>query len=108
MEWLFKFEGLSKRSEYWAIVVVLFFVGLFVGIGIFGPLLMVDPTGIISILLILAFIVATTWVTLAATARRCRDADISPYWCLIMLVPYISLIATVVFGCIPSVETNQE
>ncbi len=101
MERFFSFNGLTQRSEYWAVMVVTLVAGFFLGFGI-GGLFMAESTAILGFILFSALFVASAWLTLATTARRCRDAGVSPYWCLAMLVPYVSFVATIVFGIIPS------
>lgn len=101
MEKFFSFYGLTQRSEYWAVMVIMLVAGFFLGFGI-GGMFLADATAILGLILFLALFVVSVWLTLATTARRCRDAGISPYWCLAMLVPYVSFVATIVFGVIPS------
>lgn len=106
MEKFFSFYGLTQRSEYWAVMVITLVAGFFLGFGI-GGMFLSDATAILGLILILGLMVVSAWLTLATTARRCRDAGISPYWCLVMLVPYVSFIATIVFGVIPTDQTQH-
>lgn len=102
----FSFYGLAQRSEYWAVMLILVVSGFFLGFGV-GGLLLSDNTIILGLILLLVLTVISGWVILATTARRCRDAGISPYWCLALLVPYVSPVATVVFGIIPTNTTQH-
>jgi uncharacterized membrane protein YhaH (DUF805 family) len=97
----FSFNGFTPRSEYWAIIVILLVVGYILGMGA-GAMIFIDETFFPGLILLLGLIVVSVWLSLATTARRCRDAGISPYWCLVMLIPYVSFIATIVFGIIPT------
>lgn len=105
MEKFFSFYGLAQRSEYWAVMLILFVASFFIGFGLTGMLLS-ENTLILGLILFLVIAFVSIWLTLATTARRCRDAGISPYWCLALLVPYVSLVATIVIGVIPT-DTTQ-
>lgn len=104
----FEFIGTSSRSEYWAInlisylvfLPILLIVGFIVSVGGF--------TGVIvGLLLIFLGGIAITWLALAVTVRRCRDAGLNPWFTLTVLLPYIAVIPIIIFGCIPKKETND-
>jgi uncharacterized membrane protein YhaH (DUF805 family) len=101
MERFFKFDGYVQRSEYWATVLIIMVAGFFLGFGL-GTFMLFEELALFALLLLLALMVVAIWISLAVTAKRCRDAGISPYWCLVMLVPYVSFVATIVFGVIPT------
>lgn len=103
----FSFEGLTARSEYWATVIVILICSIISGF-IGGYSSSVGTMTADSALIVLgAFamvigLVVCVWANLALTARRCRDAGLSPWWTVVMVIPYISIIATIVFGCLPT------
>lgn len=105
----FSFDGLTARSEYWATTIIILVgsvVSGFIG-GFFGGVgSSLESSGLVAFGLISMFIglIACFWASLAVTARRCRDAGITPWWALTLLLPYISIIAIIVFGCIATEE----
>jgi uncharacterized membrane protein YhaH (DUF805 family) len=99
----FDFDGRITRSEYWAIYLIT--------IGLMFPVtfvigLMAMTHSIIGILLSTAlmvlFFVGLLVVYGATSAKRCRDAGISPWFALALLIPTIQFICFIVFGCLPS------
>lgn len=107
----FSFNGFATRSEYWAVMVIAFVLSVING-GIAGFCSRVgelsdDPFSLIfGLILIILTLFFSVWVTLATAARRCRDAGISPWWTLATMIPYISWIPIIVFGCLNSESKN--
>ena len=95
MKHYFDFNGVTKRQEYWAII-LLSFLGMALGMT-----LTIDEN-ILSLLIALAVLIGTFWLILATTVRRLRDAGLNTWWILVTLIPYIGTVATIVFGCIPT------
>lgn len=98
----FSFMGDSTRQEYWAVLAIVF--GGTIVLSFLLTLIMVSGTSgaVIGGILMLALVVAGIWLQFAVGARRCRDADISPWWVLTYLLPYANLAALVVFGVLPT------
>jgi uncharacterized membrane protein YhaH (DUF805 family) len=107
----FSFQGLAKRQEYWATTLLTFFVGWMVyvvSVILAGIVAFASPMtgGFLIIVLTLAWLVGSVWLTLATTIRRCRDADIHVLWVLLWFVPFINFWWWIVAGCLPSVDKN--
>lgn len=96
---VFGFEGVAKRQEYWAVQIVAF-VYVVAALIIVGNPFLTDLTA----LLVLFGFIATVWALLATTVRRLRDAGISLWWMLVYLIPYVSTVAAIAFGCIKTKE----
>ena len=98
------FNRCAKRSEYWGILLCLFglmFVivavaSIFITSGTFGTIL--------GIPMLLVGGVLMTWVSVATTAARCRDAGINPWFTAACFIPYIGTIVAIVIGCLKSKE----
>lgn len=107
----FSFYGLAKRQEYWAVTILTFTIGwmlyflslILAGVVAFGSLL---TTGLLVILLTLAWIVGSFWLVLATTVRRCRDSDIHILWTLLWFIPFINFWWWIVAGCLPTIDAN--
>ena len=107
----FSFQGLAKRQEYWATTLLTFFVGWMVyvvSVILAGIVAFASPMtgGFLIIVLTLAWLVGSVWLTLATTIRRCRDADIHVLWVLLWFVPFINFWWWIIAGCLPSVDKN--
>jgi uncharacterized membrane protein YhaH (DUF805 family) len=92
MQWVmrgFSFDGRIRASEY--VGYWLFTVGFQIGaVMLFGASLALgDVIGIaVGVLLILPVYLGATWISLAATVKRFRDANLSPWvWLLLVLGP---------------------
>jgi len=99
MKEYFNFEGKAKRQEYWGVIITVMLV-------ILASTVMIEA-GALGALIGLIVLLASLWVLLATTVRRLRDADLSTFWVLVTLIPYIGTVATIVIGCIGSVEKNE-
>jgi len=98
----FNFDGTITRSEYWAVylitlgllIPVMFVVGVLSWLGVLGMLL--------STALLVFVLVTFTIVYATASVKRCRDAGISPWFALALLIPTVNFVCWIVFGCLPS------
>ena len=63
-------------------------------------------SGTLGALIALAVFIAALWALLAVTVKRLRDAGLSTWWTLAILVPYVGTIATIVFGFIGSKKAD--
>ena len=97
MQKYFNFNGTAKRQEYWA-VVLLSILALLVGTVI------VEGGSALAGLVALIILVGALWALFATTARRLRDADLNMFWIILIIIPYVSFVATIVFGVVKSKE----
>ena len=98
MKEYFKFDGTAKRQEYWAVIVlsIVAYVAGFIFL----------ESGTLGALIALALFIAALWALIAVTVKRLRDAGLSTWWTLAILVPYVGTIATIVFGFIGSKKAD--
>ena len=101
MKQYFNFNGVAKRQEYWAVVIISILAM------VIGFVALEDPSTI-AVVFGLVTLVATIWAILATTVRRLRDAGLNVWWILVTLIPYVGTVATIVFGCIGSVESKDD
>lgn len=103
MEKYFKFNGVAARSEYWAVMIIAFFASFTVGF--IGGMFLAAGSNVALALgaaLVVGAIVASAWLVIATTVRRCRDAGINVWWTLAACVPYIGFVVAIVIGAIPT------
>jgi uncharacterized membrane protein YhaH (DUF805 family) len=108
----FSFLGKATRSEFWAINLITIFAGW---IALIGFLILAGVFALMSELLggmmvlsvFLAWLIGTIWLVLSVGVRRCRDADISPFWVILLVIPVLFIIMTIVLGVLPSVDKNH-
>ena len=99
MKEYFKFDGTAKRQEYWAVFILSVLAYLF-------GFVLLEGGDTIGALIALCIFVATLWALIAVTVKRLRDAGLSTWWTLAILVPYVGTIATLVCGCIGSKKAD--
>ena len=99
MKKYFDFNGVAKRQEFWAVHIA----GI---IAIVIAMTMLEGSGALGALIALVALIATLWAIIAVTVKRLRDAGLNTWWILAVLVPYVGTVATIVFGCIGSKETE--
>ena len=99
MKEYFNFNGIAKRQEYWAVHIVSILV-------LFLAMAMLEGAGALGALVVLVALVATLWAIIAVTVKRLRDAGLSTWWLLAVLVPYVGTVATIVFGCLSSAKQD--
>ncbi len=93
----FKFSGTAKRSEYWAVYIILLLV---IFITSFAHQVSSNLGSVVSLVIFLPMVS----VFVATVVRRVRDAGLNPWWAGAMIIPAVGTIAFIVFGCIKSVE----
>lgn len=98
---IFSFDGTSTRSTYWGTVLANF-LGTVILALILGAIF---PASLASVVLLAVF-VASGWISLANTAKRCRDAGITPWWALATFVPFVNLVVVLVVGCLATTTTE--
>lgn len=100
----FSFNGTSTRSEFWAVqllTLVLTMVSTLL-VGIISPAFGLDFQGPIALLMIMAILLSAINLHIATTCRRLRDAGVSPWFTLCLLIPYIGFIVFIIFGMLDS------
>lgn len=100
------FKGRATRSEYWyfmlfyiLMLVLPLIIAGFIGLGEDGKNIM---TGIALIVLIIHII-----PSLAVSVRRLHDINLSGWWYLVSLIPYVGAIIFSILVMIDSKEDNQ-
>lgn len=97
----FSFSGTATRSEFWGVLFIttalIFTVSFVFG---FAVALQATLLGAASLVALVMVALASIWLCFATTARRCRDAGISPWWTLATIIPYVGTIVFIVLGCI--------
>lgn len=96
----FSLEGRSSRRSYW----LRFFLPIAVTFFLWGMFLVVDVSGVPSVLLYgLAFplLAVLIWSGIAISIKRLHDFDAAGLWVLLAFLPYVGPIFTVVIGLVP-------
>ena len=107
----FKFEGRSRRAEYWWPVLALFLFSIIIQIvsGIFVA--MGDAGAIIAGLLMLVSVVVSlgTFIpSIAVAFRRLHDTDRSAWWLLIGFIPLIGAIVLIIFFALEGTKGSNK
>jgi len=100
MKEYFDFNGVAKRQEFWAVHIISILVLVL-------AMAMLEGAGALGALVALVALVAALWVVLAVNVKRLRDVGLNTWWVLVVLVPYVGTVATIVFGCLRSVEQDD-
>lgn len=101
------FDGIASRSEYWGVILISWAFAaitmmLAAGFSITGYLGM-----IIGFIAMVVVNVLTIWAGLATSVRRCKDAGINPWFVLTLIIPYVNIVTTIVFGVLESKTDNK-
>jgi uncharacterized membrane protein YhaH (DUF805 family) len=102
----FLFKGRAQRQEFWAVMLsscVLGFLLGSIGLIFFSTANLIEAALLCNVFLV----VILSWLNLATAARRCRDAGISPLWIISYIIPYLGVIALIVFGTIRSKDVEE-
>jgi uncharacterized membrane protein YhaH (DUF805 family) len=99
-ETLFSFEGRIKRSTYWGYVLLL--VPIWVG----GVLIDLAATGQPGVFYAIGVIICF-WPGLALSIKRCHDRNRSGWFCLISLIPIISIWYLIEIGFLRGTEGDN-
>ncbi len=92
------FDGRARRQEYW--MFVLFYLLVYLGLGIIGSLL---DTMVLTALFSLAALVPS----ISICTRRLHDTGRTGWWQLIGLIPLIGWVVMIVFLVQDSQDDNQ-
>lgn len=107
----FDFGRLANRSEYWATLILTSVAALVLTLVSLTPVGLAggdSAAAILSLILILAVMVAGVWITLAVSVARCRSAGINPWWTAALILPYVGFVVMIVLGCLaPRVSEAQ-
>ena len=108
----FSFLGKATRSEFWATNLIVIFAGwiALVGMLIFSGAVAIGSEvvgGLFVLSSFAAWLVGSLWLILAVGVRRCRDADISVFWVIPLMLPVLFVIMTIILGVLPSVDKNH-
>ena len=103
----FSFSGKATRSEFWAINLIVIFGGWIALIGALvfsaGVALASETIGGLFVLSsFAAWFIGCLWLIIAVGIRRCRDAGISPFWIIPLVLPILFVIMTIILGVLPS------
>jgi uncharacterized membrane protein YhaH (DUF805 family) len=106
MHLLFSFQGRIRRLHYWMATICAWVVYLVI-VGILASVLGIgrspgSPAGLV----LLPFVIAYAWVTLALGMKRCHDRDKSGWWLLLFyVVPVIGWIwGFIELGCLDGTQ----
>ncbi len=88
-----KFDGRVSRRQYWMFALFSFLISFV--LGIIGGLIPV--LGIISLLYVLALVVPSVGLSI----RRLHDLNLSGWFFLICLIPFVGVIALLILFCLP-------
>ena len=102
------FRGRSRRSEYWwvqlfhILVLLVPYILLFAIGGIQSG--QMNILGVILMIAILVYALAVLIPGLAVSFRRLHDRDMSAWWLLIGLIPYLGSLVLLVFYVLPGTK----
>lgn len=103
-------EGSASRQEYWAIILICYFILTF--FGSFTSLFYFIPSWMILRFLVGSFMLVIfagiLYIMFAVAFRRCKDIGINSWFSLTLLIPTINLIAIIVFGLLPKGKTDDK
>lgn len=94
----FSWTGTAGRSEYWAVIIITWLLGI---VGVLAGIGMASIGGaaaFIGGLVIVAVVILELWAVFSTAVRRCRSAGITPWWALALLVPYVGFVIMIVLG----------
>lgn len=101
----FDFQGRSRRREYWMFILgyILFVAVMALVMIAFNGGSSSDPSGlaIIPAAVIVLALLALIIPSLAVQVRRFHDRDMSGWFVLLNLVPYLGGLIVLVFMCLP-------
>ena len=106
------FSGRSRRLEYWMFTLMII---LMIGLTVAALAMSAGRNGepndgftVASIIAIAVFLLGIMIPSLAVQVRRMHDQNMSGWWILLGLIPYIGGIIMLVFMCIPGTNgTNR-
>lgn len=104
---LFSFKGRIPRSAFWIVGLLI----LHVGIKLMEPHRLHYLTGApktIWIVVIAAWLIVSTWISLALYAKRWHDCGQSGWMSLILLIPFLGqIVALIWLGFFPGTQSKN-
>ena len=93
---LFSVQGRANRAKFWlvalgiAVIEVILFAVILGGAAMSGdPEKIAAAMGPVASIVILAFVVIATWISVSVAVKRYHDRNKSGWWVLIVFVPVI-------------------
>lgn len=93
---LFSVQGRANRAKFWlvalgiAVIEIILFAVILGGAAMSGdPEKIAAAMGPVASIVILAFVVIATWISVAVAVKRYHDRNKSGWWVLIVFVPII-------------------
>ena len=97
MKQLFDFTRVADRGEFWAVQLIT---------AVLQILLLSLMAGSSAVWLILIAMLAMIVIQLSTLVARIRDTGNNVLWVLACFIPYIGLIAWIVFGCLETKKNS--
>lgn len=100
---LINFSGRMSRTSFWITYMVTCLISMIsLCVGGLAVLYAESLVAAIGFIMVFATLVAYVIILFASLVKRCRDSGIHPLFSLLSLVPYVSIIAIIVIGCLPT------
>lgn len=95
-------QGRVTRAQYWAeyFIVMLVYVTIIAAIINIGAYMGGDLNALIKILIV--GLTPAIWSGVIVSIKRIRDTGLSPWWYILQLIPYLGIIAGLVFTLVPT------
>ena len=97
MKQLFDFTRVADRGEFWAVQLIT---------AVLQILLLSLIAGSSAVWLILIAMLAMIVIQLSTLVARIRDTGNNVLWVLACFIPYIGLVAWIVFGCLETKKNS--
>jgi uncharacterized membrane protein YhaH (DUF805 family) len=97
MKQLFDFTRVADRGEFWAVQLIT---------AVLQILLLSLMAGSSAVWLILIAMLAMIVIQLSTLVARIRDTGNNVLWVLACFIPYIGLVAWIVFGCLETKKNS--
>ena len=97
MKQLFDFTRVADRGEFWAVHLIT---------AVLQILLLSLMAGSSAVWLILIAMLAMIVIQLSTLVARIRDTGNNVLWVLACFIPYIGLVAWIVFGCLETKKNS--
>jgi uncharacterized membrane protein YhaH (DUF805 family) len=102
----FSFSGHVNRPLYWALSIIFFIYSVLIGFLSFS--LVGTGHEIAGSLLFIVCYGSLIYSGISISVRRCRDAGLSPWLCVLLFAPFINVLFSILIGCLPSSVTASK